>query len=143
MPHSRLIDANGVLITTLQGVVTIREIAELVAETHNYINDGEILELVLHSDDVEIALSGIESVIAADTLKNSLKMVRRGAMAFVSNKDFVYGICRQLQMRVENEFLQICVFRTEETARAWLNEMQSSNNGIEQTPGKETTGISP
>lgn len=127
MPYDRFIDTNGVLNTTLRGVVTLKEINELVTELHNYINDEEILELVLHSDDVKIAMDRNESEIAADTFSSSLKMVRRGAIAFVSNRDFVYGICRQLQMRVESEFIQICVFRSEETARTWLTEMQSSN----------------
>lgn len=135
MPRSRFIDADGILITTLRGVVTLKEITELVAETQNYINGDELFELVLHSDDVAITVGSRESEIAADTLKTTLQMVRRGAMAFVSNKDFVFGICRQLQMRVESKFLQICVFRTEETARAWLQEMRSSNAGVEQTPG--------
>jgi len=48
-------------------------------------------------------------------------------MAFVSNRNYVFGILRQREMRVENEFVQLCVFRSEETALKWLNEMKSSS----------------
>ena len=127
MPHSRFVDADGVLITTLSGVVTLKEMIEIEDELRSYVRGEDIYELVLHSDDVEIALDRNESITSADHFKSILNELRKGAIAFVSDRDFIFGLCRQLQMRVENEFIQMCVFPSEETARKWLLEIQSSN----------------
>ena len=127
MPHSRFVDADGILITTLSGVVTLKEMIEIEDELRSYVHGEDIYELVLHSDDVEIALDANESITSADHFKSILNELRKGAIAFVSDRDFVFGLCRQLQIRAQNEFIQMCVFSTEETARKWLLEIQSSN----------------
>jgi len=127
MPYSRYVDADGVLITKLSGVVTLKELIELQNQLLSYARDEEIYELVIHSDDVDMVQNPDESVISADNVKRVLKGVRKAAIAFVSNRDYVFGLLRQLEMRVENEFIQLCVFRTEETALKWLNEMKSSS----------------
>ena len=127
MPHSRFVDADGILITTLSGVVTLKEMIEIEDELRSYVRGEDIYQLVLHSDDVEIALDRNESISSAEHFKSILNELRKGAIAFVSDRDFIFGLCRQLQMRVENEFIQMCVFSTEETARKWLLEIKSSN----------------
>jgi hypothetical protein len=126
MPHSRVVDADGVLITTLSGVVTLKEMIELEEELRSYVRGEVIYELVLHSNDVEITLDRNESVISANHFKSTLNELRKGAIAFVSDRDFIFGLCRQLQIRAQNEFIQICVFFSEEAARKWLLEMKSS-----------------
>ena len=62
-----------------------------------------------------------------------MQKITKGALAFVSDEDFVFGLCRQLQIRVDNDFIQMCVFRTEDTARTWLNEMRSLNMAKQET----------
>lgn len=128
MPHSRFVDDKGILVTTLSGMVTLKEFGGLQEDLHNYIRDGQLYELVLHSDDFVTPLDGEESVVSANTMKSVLKGVKRAAIAFVTNGDLAYGLCRQLQVRSESKFVQLCVFRTETTARAWLSEMQSAGN---------------
>jgi len=120
MPYSRYVDADGVLITKLSGVVTLKELIELENELHSYVRDEEIYELVVHPDDVDMVLNNNESIISADNVKGALMGLRRGAIAFVSNSSYVFGLCRQLEMRAENEFIQLRVFRSEETALKWL-----------------------
>ena len=127
MPHSRFVDTDGILITTLSGVVTLDELTELEDELRSYIRDECVYELVLHSDDVKVALGRNESVSSAKILQSIVKGIRKGAIAFVSDKEYIFGLCRQLEMRVDNELIQIRVFRTEETARKWLYKMQSLN----------------
>ncbi len=127
MPHSRFVDADGVLITTLSGVITLKEMIEIEDELRSYVHGEDVYELVLHSDDVEITLDRNGSIISANHIKSILNEFRNGAIAFVSDKDFIFGLCRQLQIRVQNEFIQMCVFPTEEAARKWLLEMKSSN----------------
>lgn len=127
MPHSRHVDADGILITTMSGVVPLKEVIELQNEILSYVRDEEFYELVLHPDDADMELDSNESIISADNVKRVLKKLRKAAIAFVSNKDYIFGLCRQLEIRVENEFIQMCVFRTEETALQWLLEIKSLN----------------
>ncbi len=127
MPHSRFIDANGILITTLSGAITLNELIELEDELRSYKRDESIYELVLHSEDIKVALGSNESISSARTLQSVVKGIRKGAIAFVSDKEYIFGLCRQLEMRVDNELIQIRVFRTEENARKWLYKMQSLN----------------
>jgi hypothetical protein len=131
MPHSRHIDADGILITTMSGVVPLKEVIEIQNEIPGYARDNEFYELVLRPDDVDMALDSNESIASADNVKRVLKELRKAAIAFVSNKDYIFGLCRQLEIRVENEYIQMCVFRTKETALQWLHEMKSSNKAEE------------
>ncbi|MFC1494750.1 hypothetical protein ACFL6W_05675 [Thermodesulfobacteriota bacterium] len=131
MPYSRHVDEDGILITTLSGVVTLNELIELQNKLHNYAQYEEIYELVIHPTDVEIVLESKESEFSADNVKIIMRKFKRGAIAFVSNKDFVYGILRQLQMRAENEYIQMSVFKNEETALKWLKEMKASSKANE------------
>ena len=126
MPHTRYVDADGILITRLSGVVVLEELIELQKKLPSYVHDEELYELVIHSDNVELIQSREESVTSADNLKRALKGVRKAAIAFVTNRNYLFGVLRQLEMRVENEYTQLCVFRTEETALNWVNEMKSS-----------------
>lgn len=105
----------------------MKELTELEYELRNYIRDEGIYELVLHSDDVKLLMDSNKSTTSAETLKIVMEEIKRGAIAFVSDRDYIFGLCRQLEIRLENEFIQMCVFRTEETARKWLHEMQSLN----------------
>lgn len=127
MSYTRYSDADGILITNVSGKYTLDEALELQNDMHNYVIDGEIYELFIHSNDLEMHWSSSEALISADTFINTLKTLKKAAIAFVSDNNFVFGICRQLQMRVENELIQMCVFRSEDTAHQWLLELKLSN----------------
>lgn len=127
MPHIRHVDSSGILITRFTGVVTLEELIAIQNELENYACDGEIYELVLHPDDSELLQNMDESIASAENVKKRLGKIKKGAIAFVANNDFIYGILRQLQMRVENEYIHLSAFRTEETALKWLREIKSLN----------------
>lgn len=127
MPHTRYVDADGILITKLSGAIPLGELIELQNGLLSYVQNGEVYELVIHPDDVQLLQSTTESEVSAENVKKILKEIRRAAIAFVTNRNFIFGLLRQLEMRVENEFIQMCVFRSEETALKWLNEMKSSS----------------
>jgi hypothetical protein len=128
MSHSRHIDDDGNLVTIISGAVSIGEIVDLQNDLLNHSHNGEIYELIIHKHGVSMNLNSQDAVTSADNLKKNMKNITKGALAFVSDEDFVFGLCRQLQIRVENDYVQMCVFRTEDTARTWLNEMRSSSN---------------
>ena len=128
MPHSRFVDSDGILITTISGVVTFNELIQLEYDLTSYIKDACIYEMAIHSDDVELSIGVNDSNNSAKTLKVVMNGLRNGAIAFVSKRDYIFGLCRRMQMLIDNEFVQINVFRNEETAHKWLNEMKSYNN---------------
>ena len=127
MPYSRCVDNDGILTTTISGSVTLKELIELQNDLPNYFQNDEIYELVIHQYDTELIQDREESEISADNVKKVLQKYKRGAIAFVASGDFIFGILRQLQLRAENEFIQMAVFRNEETALKWLLELSSSN----------------
>jgi hypothetical protein len=123
--HSRYVDTDKNLVTIIFGNVTLDEIKGLQDELLAYLSNGELYELVIHKDGVRMNLSSQDATASADNIRKVMKEIKKAAIAFVSDENFVFGLCRQLQIRVENDFVQMCVFRTEDTARKWLNEMRS------------------
>lgn len=126
MAHSRFTDADGILVTVIFGEIKLDEIKGLQDELPDYFSNGELYELVIHNEGVKMSLSSQDSIASADNVKKIMKSVKRAAIAFVTDEDFVFGLCRQLQIRSENDFIQMCAFRTEDTARKWINEMRLS-----------------
>lgn len=126
MPYSRHFDADGILITKVSGNYTLEDALELQNTLHSYIIDGEIYEMFVHADDLEMHWNSTEALASAATFGETLKNLRKAAIAFVSGDNLVFGLCRQLQVQVENEFIQMCVFRREDTAHRWLLELKSS-----------------
>ena len=130
MSYSRQVDSHGIVITTLFGSVTLNESIEIQNDLLNYVQGGEIYELVLHPENSELLQDAKEAIISADNVQKNLTKIKKGAIAFVAGNDFIYGLCRQLQMRVDNQYIQLCVFRTEETALKWLYEIKSSDEKL-------------
>ena len=124
MPHSRTLDSHGVLITRLTGTVTLDDLIALQNEMPRYAQNGEFYELVIHEQNMEILQNTDESMVSANNMKKILKGFTKAAIAFVTYHDLVFGLARQLQMRLENEYIQLCVFRNEETAIQWLHEIK-------------------
>ena len=54
MPYTRYSDTDGILITRVSGNFTLSEALEMQNNMHNYIIDGEIYELFVHADDLEM-----------------------------------------------------------------------------------------
>ncbi len=125
MAHKRHIDQDGNLVTVVFGDVILDELKDLQDELANYQKNGELYELVIHKKGIRMNISSQDAKASADNVQKNMRNLKKAAIAFVSDEDFVFGLCRQLQIRSENEFIQMCVFRTEDTARQWLNEMRS------------------
>ena len=134
MPHTRKLDSHGVLITRLTGTITLDDLIILQNEMPRYAEDDEFYELVVHEQNMEILQNTDESIASANNMKRILKEFKKAAIAFVTNHDLVYGLCRQLQMRLENEYIQLCVFRNEETALKWLHEIKEEKTIIPCSP---------
>ena len=84
-----------------------------------------IYELIRCSEDLYVELSSEEALIVANKLKENLSLHSGGAMVFICATDHIYGLCRQLGMRVETDAMPVEVFRTEAEAREWFKEIRS------------------
>ena len=124
MPHTRTLDSNGVLITRLTGAVTLDDLIVLQNDMPTYAKDEEFYEMVVHEENMQILQDTNESMVSANNMKRIFKGFKKAAIAFVTDHDLVFGLCRQLQMRIENEYIQLCVFRNEKTALQWLHEIK-------------------
>ena len=124
MPHTRTLDSNGVLITRLTGAVTLDDLIVLQNDMPGYAKDEEFYEMVVHEENMQILQDTNESMVSANNMKRIFKGFKKAAIAFVTDHDLVFGLCRQLQMRLENEYIQLCVFRDEKTALQWLHEIK-------------------
>ena len=124
MPHTRNLDSHGVLITRLTGTVTLDDLIALQNDMPGYAKDEEYYEMVVHEENMELSQDTNESMVSANNMKRVFKGFKKAAIAFVTDHDLVFGLCRQLQMRIENEYIQLCVFRNEKTAIQWLHEIK-------------------
>ena len=76
--------------------------------------------LVLCAKNLQLELWGDTAMLVADKLKERLSQQRVSNLAFVCQADYIYGLCRQLGMRVESSSIRVDTFRTEIGARYWL-----------------------
>ena len=130
MKYSRSLDTRNILITTLSGTITQKDAFRVVDDLPVYADGDEIYDLVIHADDTSFCLEPDEVVMLVNRVKEVLEAYTRGAIAFVSTDDLLFGICRQIQIQIENEFIQVCVFRTVQTAMNWLHEIKIGNQMV-------------
>jgi hypothetical protein len=129
MKISRFREPSGLILTHFgrrhtfdDAMGALNELVEITS------GSSEIYDIVIHEDDLEIDLSGNQMVDLRERVKETFRKYQRGALAFVANADFVFGLCRQLELMMGSDSIAVSVFRTEELARKWINEMQSLHN---------------
>ena len=119
-------ESNNCIVIRVTGQAGYEEITdfldEIKKETSRY---PEIYELVICSQDLHVELSSDAALLVANRLLENLRAHESGALAFVCASDHVFGLCRQLGMRVENDNMLVDVFRTEPEARDWLMKLIS------------------
>ena len=130
MPYTRTIDEKGILVTTLSGTVTLDDFIELEKTFPDYTHNGHAYEIVLHSPGTDISLDQAEASVSAAFFRNIVQDSLHISIAFVSDDPVLFGLCRQLQMRIENPSMEIFVFATESKARAWLEAKQQAEHPV-------------
>ena len=129
MKKQRLIEKDGVIVTHFGGLHTYAYAKEALDELLE-INKGkkQIYEIVINDDDIRLDFSKEEEQSINDKVKSTFGKFERGALAVVANQDFVVAISRMLSTAIENERIPISVFRSEELARKWIQEMRAMHN---------------
>ena len=119
----RVVD--GVVQTIVEGCMTVDGCVNSIRELDGFIADNRLYEMVIYRPGVTADLEFNHQTRIMREAIEMLSPLDHCAVAFVADLDFVYGMCRQLQLQIENDRILMSVFRTEATAWAWINEMRS------------------
>lgn len=126
---SRYRESSGLVVTHFGSRHTyddaINALNELIEMTKG---SPEIYEIVIHEDDITIDVSDTQIVSLQEKVLSTFQNYQKGALAFVADIDLVFGLCRQLEIMMENADIAISVFRSEELARKWIKEIQTIHN---------------
>ena len=129
MKISRQQEPSGLVLTRFGGNHSTEDaldaLTELVQMTEK---SGQVYEIVVHEDDFTIDLGDEQIIDIRERVRLAFTNYKKGGLAFVSNKDLIFGLCRQLGLMMDNENIAVAVFRTEELARKWIEEIQSLQN---------------
>ena len=126
MKISRYREPSGLILTHFGKRHTYDDaIGALTEITEMTEGSSEIYEIIIHDDDFSIDVSEDSLKSLPGKVQSTFGTYARGALAFVANIDLVFGLCRQLEMLMENAAIQVAVFRSEALARSWIAEIQS------------------
>jgi len=125
MATHRIKEEDGLIVTRFSGKHTFRD-ASLALDELLVLNTGEseIFELVINSEDIEIAFTRVEEKLIAEKTEDAFSQFESGGLAIVAKTDLVFGLSRVLQSSIDNERIAIAVFRSEELARKWIEEVR-------------------
>ncbi len=126
MKISRYREPSGLILTHFGGRHTYDDAINALEEL-NQMTEGSsvIYEIVVHDDDIKIEVSEEQITSLRGKVRRAFLKYTKGALAFVANSDFVFGLCRQLELMMDNANIVVSVFRSEELARRWIKEIQS------------------
>lgn len=129
MKKQRHIEKDGLIVTLFGGPHTYEDAKEALNELLK-INKGKkaIYEIVINDDDITLDVSRKEEQLVVDNVKSTFEKFEHGALAIVANYDFVFGLSRVLAATIENERIVVSVFRSEDLARKWIQEIREMHN---------------
>lgn len=126
MKISRHREPSGLVVTRFGGRHTYEDANAALLELREMTGESpSVYEIVVHDDDLTIDLSRAEVEALKSDVISTFSSYQRGGLAFVANVDVVFGLCRQLEFMMENARIAISVFRSEELARQWIEEIRS------------------
>ncbi|MBU0985826.1 MAG: hypothetical protein KKH68_01125 [Proteobacteria bacterium] len=129
MKKQRQIEKDGLIVTHFGGLHTYEDAAEALNELLE-INKGkkQIYEIVINDDDIKLDFTRVEEQLIFGKVKSTFENFDHGALAVVANHDIVFGLSRMLAITIENEQIAVSVFRSEDLARKWIQEMRAMHN---------------
>lgn len=134
MKRQRQAEKDGLIVTHFGGLHTYDNAKEALEELPliNH-NKKQIYEIVINDDDIKLDFSREEEQHLIDKVKSIFGKFERGALAIVTNHDLVFGLSRMLEMTIENEQIVVSLFRTEDSARKWIQEAREMYNAYEDS----------
>ena len=123
MSYSRSILDSGIISTIVHGQMDLQMSLASLTELSNMTKDNKLYELVVHERGSSINVGFNEAGQLVALAQKIFSGLDEGAIAFVADDDMIFALCRQLQMQVSNEKVQLTVFRNKSTALQWLEEL--------------------
>ena len=129
MKLKRQLEKDGLIVTRFGGVQTYNDVFEALKELSE-LNKGResVYEIVINDDDININISREEEQLLISNVEHTYAKFDIGALAIVANSDFVFALSRLLEMSIQNERIVISVFRSEELARKWIQDIRGLHN---------------
>ncbi len=129
MKLKRQLEKDGLIVTRFGGVQTYNDVFEALKELSE-LNKGResVYEIVINDDDIDINISREEEQLLISNVEHTYAKFDIGALAVVANSSFVFGLSRMLEMSIQNERIAISVFRSEELARKWIQDIRGLHN---------------
>ena len=136
MTKQRYIEKDGLIVTRFSGLHKYDDAEEALNELLE-INKGnnQIYEIVINDANIKLDFSQAEENLMIEKVKSTFEKFERGALAIVARHDFVFGMSRMLEISIENEQIAVSVFRSENLARKWIQEMRTMHKQALKSDG--------
>ena len=126
MKISRYREPSGLILTHFGNRHTYEDAVGALDELTEMTKGSTVVyEIVIHEDDFTIDVKNDQIEAIRNKVYSTFQQYNKGALAFVSNIELVFGLCHQLQIMMKNENVVVSVFRTEGLARQWIKEIKS------------------
>lgn len=130
MSYTRSILDSGIIRTMVHGRMDLQRSLASLTELSSMTKDRKLYEVVIHEPGSSLDVGFNEASRLVALAQKIFSGLEEGAIAFVADDDMIFALCRQLQMQISNEKVQLTVFRNESTALQWLRELMNSKSNI-------------
>jgi hypothetical protein len=118
--HHEIDRERGLIRTTCSGLVGLPEVLQHFGSLEQERHLPEPLDVLLDVSAVSSPPDGDQIQKVAGEIRRLLGKVSWGSCAIVAPSDLVFGVSRILEVRAEESFVSIQVFRELAAADAWL-----------------------
>jgi hypothetical protein len=126
MEIKRVVEKNGLIVSHFSGVQSFQDAVDAISELTKINKYRGIFEIVIH-EDLILDFEKEKEQDLAITLKETFDQFDYGALAIVSDDDFVFAISRMVSAYIDMH-IEVAVFRSEDLAREWMDRKMSIFN---------------
>jgi len=123
--HHEIDRERGLIRTTCSGLVGLPEVLRHFGNLEQERQLPEPLDVLLDLSAVSSPPDGDQIQRVAGEIRRLLAKVNWGSCAIVAPSDLVFGVSRILEVRAEESFVSIQVFRELAEAEAWLTSQRA------------------
>ena len=132
MPITRKIEDKNLIVTIQNDRVSHHTIMQAFDELPKITpNLSEMYELVIITDNIKSDLTNERNQKVIDKAARVYKNFKSAAISIVCPTGFSFRFAKQFADSNVNEKVNVSVFRTEESARKWIDEIRSFHIGID------------
>jgi hypothetical protein len=138
MPITRKIEDKNLIVTVQNDRVSHHAIMQAFDELPKITpNLSEMYELVIITDNIKSDLTNERNQKVIDKAARVYKNFKSATISIVCPTGFSFRFAKQFVDSIVNEKVDVSVFRTEESARKWIDEIRSFHIGIDNAYPKK------